>query len=50
MKNKLMNQRRERCLVQVGVFPKGSMVWHHPHCAFNHQQAEDVAALHLPGG
>lgn len=34
MKNKLINQHREKCLVEVGVLPVGSMVWHHPHCAF----------------
>lgn len=33
MKNKLINQHRERCLLEVGILPMGSMVWHHPHCA-----------------
>lgn len=46
MKYKLINQHRERCLAEVGVLPMGSMVWHHPHCAFTTTSRQKMSSLY----
>lgn len=54
MKNKFINQQRERCLVEGDVrfqscFPtRQHGVPSSPQC-FHHQQAEDATSPHLPG-